>query len=371
MKYLSLSILLSILLQLNLWSNNEEDRIKTIQIALLLDVSGSMSGLIEQSKAQLWTLANVLSSAQHEGNGVSFEIALISYGIDYDERVPSYRILSHFTNDMDILSEQLFDLTTSGSFEPCPKVIDIAINQLDWSSSSGDLKMIYIAGNERFNQGQLPIIEVCKAAKKRRIIVNTIFCGSSLQGRFLNWSAAASECNGSYHSIEQDSLIRHSESFWDYRIIRYNDLLNSTFLAYGIKGNQKMQLLMKQDANALEQGSVYLRDRVIFKLSNAYSNPSWDLVDKFQQDSSILSSIDADELPLELKGLSQSQQKFVIQRKADERKLYIEGAQIFISKAKEEIKEKESIAGDPTPTLEKSLIGTLKREAQSLGIAFE
>ncbi len=38
----------------------------TIKIALLLDTSGSMSGLIEQAKSQLWTIVNELAFAKKD-----------------------------------------------------------------------------------------------------------------------------------------------------------------------------------------------------------------------------------------------------------------------------------------------------------------
>ena len=39
-----------------------------IQVAILLDVSGSMEGLIEQAKAQLWNMVSVMGKAQCNNN---------------------------------------------------------------------------------------------------------------------------------------------------------------------------------------------------------------------------------------------------------------------------------------------------------------
>src|SRR5882672_5783595 len=52
-----------------------------IQAAILLDVSNSMDGLIEQAKAQLWNMVTVMGKAKCE-NDVSpqLEIALYEYG---------------------------------------------------------------------------------------------------------------------------------------------------------------------------------------------------------------------------------------------------------------------------------------------------
>ena len=47
-----------------------------IQVALLLDTSNSMDGLIDQAKAQLWKMVNRLADAQRQNEGVELEIAL-------------------------------------------------------------------------------------------------------------------------------------------------------------------------------------------------------------------------------------------------------------------------------------------------------
>jgi hypothetical protein len=39
-----------------------------------------------------------------------------------------------------------------------------------------DLKLIYIAGNEPFNQGPIDYKKVCEIASAKGIFVNTIYC---------------------------------------------------------------------------------------------------------------------------------------------------------------------------------------------------
>ena len=54
------------LVQNYLQAKEEENR---IQVALLLDTSNSMDGLIEQAKTQLWKIVNELTSAEQKGYG--------------------------------------------------------------------------------------------------------------------------------------------------------------------------------------------------------------------------------------------------------------------------------------------------------------
>ena len=49
----------------------------SIQLALLLDTSGSMDGLIDQAKSQLWKIVNELATSKKDGKPVNLECSFI------------------------------------------------------------------------------------------------------------------------------------------------------------------------------------------------------------------------------------------------------------------------------------------------------
>ncbi|MCB0844103.1 MAG: VWA domain-containing protein, partial [Bacteroidetes bacterium] len=143
---------------------------RTIQSAHLLDGSGSMDGLIEKAKAQLWNIVNQLSDARYEDEYPNLHISLYIYGGDHLSYESGYvKQLTPFTSDLDLISEELFALTTNGGEEYCGQVIKASLDELEWSSSPKDLKLVFIAGNEPFSQGPVPFREVCKRAAERDI----------------------------------------------------------------------------------------------------------------------------------------------------------------------------------------------------------
>ena len=76
-----------------------------IQVAVLLDVSNSMDGLIEQAKAQLWNMVSVMGKAKCEGVSPTVEIALYEYGRDNNDKAKGYiKQVSPFSSDLDLLS---------------------------------------------------------------------------------------------------------------------------------------------------------------------------------------------------------------------------------------------------------------------------
>ena len=133
-----------------------------IQVAILLDTSNSMDGLIGQAKSQLWTFVNQFSPLRRDGLAPELQVALYEYGKSSISAGEGYlRMVVPFTTDLDRVSEQLFALTTHGGDEYCGAVIKSATQGLNWSPSARDLKVIFIAGNEPFTQGSVDYRQSC------------------------------------------------------------------------------------------------------------------------------------------------------------------------------------------------------------------
>lgn len=292
-----------------------------VKIALLLDTSNSMDGLINQAKAQLWDIVNEFTHAKC-GTDLrpSLQIALYEYGNDNLSSHEGYiRQVLGFSKDLDEISEKLFSLTTNGGEEYCGEVIHTSLKQLDWGKNADDLKMIFIAGNEPFTQGKLDYKDAALNAKEKDIIVNTIFCGNYEQGISSMWKNGATLTGGEYMAIDHNRQVVHIETPYDDIIIKLNSTLNSTYVSYGAMGRQKKELQSVQDANAAELEEVVVVKRAVSKSSRLYQNSSWDLVDAAEEDATILTQIKEKDLPKELQGKSESEIKNFVKEKKQER----------------------------------------------------
>jgi len=146
----------------------------SIEIGLLLDSSGSMSGLINQTRNKVWKLMNELDKARKDGEVPEVKIGLYSYGNGtHPDAVKEIVKISGLTTDHDTLSEEFFKLQASGGSELAGTVVIQALSDLQFTEDA-DFKAIYLAGNETLKQGDITIEDAAKEAVDKDVLLNTI-----------------------------------------------------------------------------------------------------------------------------------------------------------------------------------------------------
>jgi predicted secreted protein len=123
---------------------------KVIDVAICLDVSNSMDGLIDSAKKKLWDIVNDLAKAKPSPK---IRVAVYSYGnTGYDSKSGWVKKDLDLTADLDKVSESLFGLRTNGGNEYVARVCRDAVDQLQWSADPGALKILFVCGNEPADQ---------------------------------------------------------------------------------------------------------------------------------------------------------------------------------------------------------------------------
>ena len=346
-------------------TNPEEDKKKqqTIKVALLLDTSNSMDGLINQAKAQLWEIINELSYAKYGIQKPNLEIALYEYGNDHLESSDGFvRQVLAFNSDLDEISEKLFSLTTNGGKEYCGQVISNSLKELEWGENNNDLRLIFIAGNEPFTQGKLHYKEAISNANEKDVIINTIFCGNYTQGISGMWQDGANLGGGDYMTINQNKKVIHIVTPYDYDIIILNKKLNKTYIYFGSNGFNKFKKQAIQDGNAEKIATDVSVKRAVSKSNRLYNNSVWDLVDKSEKEVIDYSKIDRKKLTKELQALSDAELKKHVKtqkKKRSEIKKQInelnKKRKIYVAKKQQESTKKNE--------LESVMIQAIKKQA--------
>ena len=367
--------LISFFLSFTLLSSQSESNVKPesnlVQLAILLDTSNSMDGLIDQAKTQLWKIVNEMSRSKRNGESIDLYVALYEYGNDNLSSEEEYvRLVTQLTNDLDKISEELFKLKTNGGSEFCGTVISEAINDLKWTKDMDNYKVMFIAGNEPFTQGSVDYKIACKDAISKGIIINTIYCGSYDEGLQTNWKDGADLADGSYINIDQNQEIVHIDTPFDDELVKLGQKINETYIAYGYDGDELKQRQKEQDDNASNLAPSVMVERSVTKGSGQYKNESWDLVDAKANGSVDIEEIPKDQLPEEMQDMSIEERKTYIDKKAKEREDYQNQINDLDKQRRNYIDQK--IAENPEDnTLDAAMLKIIREQASNKNYKFE
>lgn len=351
----------------------ERDQVQdTVQIALLLDTSSSMDGLINQARAHLWNMVDQMGKMTRvvdgKVRGVKIELALYEYGNDTIPAAQGFiRQVLPFTSDLDSVSEKLHALFTNGGSEFAGQAIQTSVAKLQWSSDPAAMKFIYVAGNEGFDQGPVNAADAMAAAAKSNISVQLIYCG----GKEESWEAAAKLAHSDLATIDQNQVAIHVPSPQDAEILRLGDELNSTYMAYGAEGQAASARQQKADMSSAKMSPKVALERAQLKSKKAYRNESWDVVDAVEKDGKFLETASDDKLPAELRGKSAAEKQQLVAANAAKRaELKSKIGKLEAQRSAFLDAERAKRGGAPEQSLDTELLKTTKKIATKKGYKF-
>ena len=353
-------------------AGDRKDGRPVIQLAILLDTSNSMDGLINQAKSELWTIVNEFATAKKKGKTPHLEVALYEYGKASLPAKEGYiRMIVPLTTNLDKISEELFALKTNGGSEYCGQVLDVATRELDWSKDGGDLKIMVIAGNEPFTQGPVDYKKAAKAAISKGIMINTIFCGPQQTGIQGMWKDGAVLADGRYMNIDQNKAVVHIAAPQDKKIAELSGKLNSTYIAYGRKGKKARSRQMAQDSNAAGVSTANAAQRAVTKSSGFYKNVEWDMVDADEAGAVDIAKMEEEALPEEMKGMDGEERKAYVGKKKKEReKIQAEIRELNKERKTFVAEKRREMEKSDTETLDSALIKAVRSQAVEADFEF-
>lgn len=224
-----------------------------VEVAFVLDTTGSMSGLIERAKQKIWSIATSIAEANPDAE---IRMALVAYRDVGDEYVTRKFDL---TTDIQSLYGELLKFAANGGGdwpESVNEALDVAVTKLNWSQGPDICKIVFLVGDapphmDYKQDRKYP--EIVADAKARGILINTVQAGNA-QDTMRIWREIAQRSDGKYLHIPQDGGVAIIiETPYDREIIELQGRLNHTLLPYGSRERQEkvqMQATRSVDAPA-------------------------------------------------------------------------------------------------------------------------
>jgi hypothetical protein len=341
-----------------------------IDLAICLDTSGSMDGLIDSAKQTLWSIVNDMALVEP---APMLRVALLTFGNDgHSEENGWVFVDSPLTTDLDLISQKLFGLSTNGGTEFVGRVVDAATSDLAWSTDPNALKLLVVAGNESADQDtKISFRDASKKAITAGIMVNSIYCGDAMDQLAPAWREVSLLADGHFSSIDQNNGMVVIDTPFDDELSALTASVNGTYVPWGQSGQQGWLNQSTQDSNNLGLNNDAMAQRAMAKNSALYSC-SWDLVDATKANQVELKDVDREFLSDELKAMTDEELKAHVTTMGEKRTKI--QADVSVVAAKREawlIKERMKLQVDDSNALDRVMRDAIRTQAATKGLKFK
>ncbi|MDL2268447.1 VWA domain-containing protein [Desulfosarcina sp. OttesenSCG-928-A07] len=284
---------------------------KRIELAFVLDTTGSMTGLIDGAKKKIWSIANRVIDSHPDAD---IRMGLVGYRDLGDEYVTRKFPL---TTDVQTLYAHLLAFEAEGGGdapESVNEALDVAVTQLGWSppKTPGVSRILFLVGDAPphmdYNQDR-KYPEVIGDAVQRGITVNTVQAGTAAQTQKV-WQEMARLGAGQYLSIPQDggrTTIIETPYDTEIRILQKD--LNLTIIPYGTSVRQESVKAKAKMYEAVAPSTAADMSSYVSKTGRGRSavTGSGDLVADVEKGKTTLSQVAKTDLPENLQKMSESE----------------------------------------------------------------
>ena len=339
-----------------------------VEVAFVLDTTGSMGGLIEGAKRKIWSIATAIVDSNPDAD---IRMGLVAYrdiGDDYVTRKID------LTSDIQDLYAHLLELKARGGGdwpESVNEALDVAVNKMQWSGGSDVRRIVFLVGDapphmDYAQDTKYPV--TLSVAKQRDIIVNAVLAGNA-QDTARVWRDIAQHGNGRFIPIPQDGgEVVLIETPFDEEIIILQREINRTVIPYGPKHLQKRtegktkqlsEVAAAAPAQASEMAS-YLNKRS--KATSEAVTGDGDLVADVTAGRSSFSTIKEEDLPDNLRSLKPEQRVEEVNKQMSQRKALNEKLGALVAKRDKYVAEQRAKAPPKASSFDRVVEDTLKAQ---------
>jgi hypothetical protein len=296
-----------------------------VEVAFVLDTTGSMAGLIEGAKRKIWSIATAIIETNPDAE---IRMGLVAYRDIGDDYVTKKFDL---TADIQDLYANLLELKARGGGdwpESVNEALYVAVDKLAWSKGSDICRIVFLVGDAppHMDYAQdMKYPQVIALAKQKDIVVNAVQAGGARDTERY-WREIAQLGNGRFIPIPQDGgQIVVIETPFDVEIIELQGRINGTVIPYGPKSRQSSiegklgQVAAAPRSSASEMAS-YLNKSGSGRTASAITGDG-DLVADVAAGRQKLSSVKDEELPDTLRKLAPAQRQDAIDKSMSDRKV--------------------------------------------------
>jgi len=339
----------------------------TVEVAFVLDTTGSMARLIEGAKRKIWSIATTIVDSNPDAD---IRMGLVAYRDIGDDYVTSKIEL---TRDIQDLYANLLELKARGGGdwpESVNEALDVAVNKLQWTQGGDVRHIVFLVGDapphmDYAQDTKYPT--TLSVARQKDIIVNAVLAGDARDTERV-WRDIAQIGNGRFIPIPQDGgQVVIIETPYDQDIIILQQQLNGTVIPYGPREMQKRtEMKVQQQANVAASAPSTATDMASYISKRSASTSEavtggGDLVaDAAKGKTSVATVADAD-LPEKLRAMKPEQREAEVAKQVEQRKALSEKLAALVAKRDKYIAD-QAVKSPKTSSFDGVVRETLKAQ---------
>jgi hypothetical protein len=343
-----------------------------IEVAFVLDTTGSMSGLIEGAKQKIWSIANQMASGSQTAQ---IRMGLIGYRDRGDAYVTRFFDL---TDDIDAIYGHLQAFQAEGGGdtpESVNQALHEAVTRMSWSPSQEVYKVIFLVGDAPPHLDYPNDVQYgssVRLARETDIVVNTVQCGN-LPSTAEIWKQIAARGSGEYAAIAQNGAMVAVTTPMDDELARLNRELAGTVLAYGAEA-EKAEIRAKVDRSTAAEAPVAAsRLAYLEKAGGRVNLGRLDLVGAVATGEVELKDVPEEALPEEMQSMdTQDREAFVAKNLAERERIQREISSLSLKRDGYLRAETERLAAEGKGDgFDQKVLQAIRSQAARKGIRYE
>ncbi len=295
-----------------------------VEVAFVLDTTGSMGPLIEGAKRKIWSIATTILDCNPEAEVRMGIVAYRDIGDDYVTK--TYDL----TTDIQDMYARLLELKARGGGdwpESVNEALHVGVSKMSWTYGRDTTRIMFLVGDapphmDYAQDKKYP--EVMEIARKRGILVNAVQAGAARDTERV-WRSIAQLGGGDYIPIPQDGgAVVTIETPYDKTIIELQGRINGTVIPYGSRADQervreKTAQVAAAPASAATEMASYINKRAKAAGRGEAVTGGGDLVAEVAQGRRSIDALKDDEVPETMRAMKPAERKAHIDRLSGER----------------------------------------------------
>lgn len=345
-----------------------------VEAVFVLDTTGSMSGLIDAAKENIWSIASSMAQAQPTPE---LRIGLVAFRDRGDSYVTQVIDLS---TDLDSMYAKLMAFQADGGGdtpESVNQALHEAVHDMSWSKDDRAYRTIFLVGDappHRDYDNDTPFEQTVKVAHASGIVINTLQAGQDGDTEKV-WRQIASLNQGRYLQVGMEGDRVAVATPFDAEIAEISKAIDETRLFFG---SEEMRRELDGKVAATDklhaEGSVAARaKRATFNASVAGKDNALgenELVDAVSSGRVDLYAIDQDELPEPMKTLSAAEQVKLVAQAAVKREELNSRLGALAAQRRDFVEQELDRSGNKAASLDYQVFEAVKEQAEKKGLRY-